>query len=192
MLLGGVPYALHIIPGINGLTKGIFIQQATAFSILFMAPLGIFLSAFVGLPLAMYLAQKDLDAGFDEGYGEYNDKSIIESKPRARSRSSSKHDQDHDVELDNNEHEGRSRAKTIEDILVSYQTSLGKDGDGFKQNQEMDAIMEVIMQRRNSITHGPPEVQVKFAEIIDVELTSHDKDDIENNELDNIENNEQV
>lgn len=53
--LGGLPYAQHIIPGASGLTKGAYIQHATAFAVLLMAPIGVFLTAMVGKPIAAWL-----------------------------------------------------------------------------------------------------------------------------------------
>eukprot|EP01035_Chromulina_nebulosa_P017066 gene17066-22578_t len=62
--LGGLPFSQHIIPGAIGLTRGLFIQQASAFAVLLMAPIGIFLTAFIGHPLAVYLEKKDSENGY--------------------------------------------------------------------------------------------------------------------------------
>jgi hypothetical protein len=58
--LGGLPYAMHIIPGGEGITKGLFIQQGSAFAILFMATIGVVLTAVVGRPIAIYLQSLEL------------------------------------------------------------------------------------------------------------------------------------
>ena len=64
--LGGLPLAYHIIPGAVGLTIANFISHATAFSILLMAPIGVFLTAAIGRPIAVYLQQLDRQAGFGD------------------------------------------------------------------------------------------------------------------------------
>lgn len=74
--LGSLPYQLHIIPGAIGLSKGLFILQASAFSVLFMATIGIFLTNVVGKPLAIYLRAQDEKAGFDIDDKPINDKDI--------------------------------------------------------------------------------------------------------------------
>lgn len=77
--LGGLPFAQHIIPGSVGLTRGLFIARATAFAVLLMAPIGVFLTSLIGKPLAEYLRQQDIDAGFleededDDKQGEQGD-----------------------------------------------------------------------------------------------------------------------
>jgi hypothetical protein len=59
--LGGLPYSQHVIPGTAGLTQGVFILHATAFAVLLFAPIGVFMTAFVGRPIAEWLkAQDDL------------------------------------------------------------------------------------------------------------------------------------
>lgn len=63
--LGGLPYSQHIIQGAGGLTKGLFILRVTAFSVLFNATIGVFLTGVIGHPLAKYLRQLDEDAGYD-------------------------------------------------------------------------------------------------------------------------------
>lgn len=63
--LGGLPYSQHIIDGSDGLTKGLFILRVTAFSVLFMATIGVFLTGIIGYPIAKYLRELDDDAGYD-------------------------------------------------------------------------------------------------------------------------------
>ncbi len=68
--LGGLPLSQGIIPGTDGLKKGIYIQQATAFSVLIMAPLGALLMGVVGEPLARWLRD------YDQAHGEFAHKSV--------------------------------------------------------------------------------------------------------------------
>ena len=56
--LGGVAYQLNLIPGPQGLNKGIIIKQGCAFAVLLFAPLGAFLTSelkILSLPLASFL-----------------------------------------------------------------------------------------------------------------------------------------
>jgi hypothetical protein len=57
--LGGLPFSQHVIPGADGLTKGAYILHATAFSVLLMAPIGVFLTAVIGHPIARWLKSVD-------------------------------------------------------------------------------------------------------------------------------------
>lgn len=66
--LGPLPFQLHLIPGINGLNQALLIQQITAFAILFMAPIGVFLTLVVAKPIVKILQQIDAENGFlDDG-----------------------------------------------------------------------------------------------------------------------------
>lgn len=60
--LGVLPFQNHVIPGSIGLTRGLFILRASAFAILVMAPIGVFLTATIGKPLAIYLHKLDREA----------------------------------------------------------------------------------------------------------------------------------
>ena len=68
--LGGLPYSQHMIAGTEGLKMGIYIQQATAFSVFLMAPIGSFLMVFFGEPIARWLRHND------EAHGEFAHKAI--------------------------------------------------------------------------------------------------------------------
>lgn len=57
--LGGLPYAFHIIPGADGLQRGLIIQQASVIAIIWWATLGIFATQRLGRPLALRLAAAD-------------------------------------------------------------------------------------------------------------------------------------
>lgn len=57
--LGTLPLAMHVIPGASGLSKGTFILHATAFAVLLQAPIGVFLTALVGKPLATWIKEQD-------------------------------------------------------------------------------------------------------------------------------------
>mmetsp|Transcript_13040 Transcript_13040/g.13497 ORF Transcript_13040/g.13497 Transcript_13040/m.13497 type:complete len:721 (+) Transcript_13040:170-2332(+) len=64
--LGGVPLQLSVLSGsINGVQIETEILQGTAFSVLLMAPIGIFLTNILGYPIAKYLKQLDDEAGVD-------------------------------------------------------------------------------------------------------------------------------
>jgi hypothetical protein len=78
--LGSLPLTMQIIPGIDGLKKALFIQQASAFAVLFMAPIGVFLTNVVGKPIAEYLAKLDKEASSDtvNGVEPSNAKAQIE------------------------------------------------------------------------------------------------------------------
>jgi solute carrier family 9B (sodium/hydrogen exchanger), member 1/2 len=60
--LGGVPLQLSILKGINGVQIATQMLQGTAFSVLLMAPIGVFLTTMVGYPLAKYLKGLDDEA----------------------------------------------------------------------------------------------------------------------------------
>jgi len=57
--LGSLPYSFHIIAGSDGLARALFIQVASAFSILICSTVGVLLTQLVGLPLARQLADMD-------------------------------------------------------------------------------------------------------------------------------------
>jgi hypothetical protein len=73
--MGGVAYATQLIPGPQGVNKGKFIVQATAFAVLICAPLGSILTKTVGAPLALYIANLDKEAGWRIKEGRYSHKS---------------------------------------------------------------------------------------------------------------------
>ena len=58
-------YAYHIIPGAAGLQRGLWIQQAAAFSVLVMATIGVFFTSIVARPIALQLAAIDSDCALD-------------------------------------------------------------------------------------------------------------------------------
>jgi solute carrier family 9B (sodium/hydrogen exchanger), member 1/2 len=60
--LGGVPLQLSVLKGINGIQIATEMLQGTAFSVLLMAPIGVFLTTVVGYPLAKYLKGLDDEA----------------------------------------------------------------------------------------------------------------------------------
>ena len=57
-------YSQHIIPGAIGLNEGLVIAQCCAFTVLIFAPLGAFLTNYVGSPISVYLATIDKEAGW--------------------------------------------------------------------------------------------------------------------------------
>lgn len=61
--LGSLPYQMHLIPGAEGLTKGHFIMEAATLAVLFLAPIGIFLTSTVGKYFAMKLREMDDEVG---------------------------------------------------------------------------------------------------------------------------------
>lgn len=73
--LGTVPETQHTIPGVIGVTYGLFIAQTTAFAVLIFAPLGTILISFVGSPISVYLTQLDKEAGWKQEYDRYSRKS---------------------------------------------------------------------------------------------------------------------
>lgn len=60
--LGGLPYAFHIITGSDGLARTLYIQQATAFTVLFCATIGVVLTQLIGKRIATQLAEMDREA----------------------------------------------------------------------------------------------------------------------------------
>lgn len=60
--LGSLPYSFHVIAGSDGLARSLFIQVASAFTILICATIGVVLTQLVGLPLARQLADMDREA----------------------------------------------------------------------------------------------------------------------------------
>jgi solute carrier family 9B (sodium/hydrogen exchanger), member 1/2 len=60
--LGGVPLQLSVLSGINGIQIATEMLQGTAFSVLLMAPIGIFLTTLIGHPIAKYLKEMDDEA----------------------------------------------------------------------------------------------------------------------------------
>jgi hypothetical protein len=69
--LGSVAYTQHIIPGAVGLNKGLFIAQATAFTVLIFAPIGTFLVKYVGSPISVYLERLDKENGWSSSDNKY-------------------------------------------------------------------------------------------------------------------------
>lgn len=57
--LGGVPLQLSVLTGINGIQIATEMLQGTAFSVLLMAPIGVFLTTVIGRPIAKYLKEID-------------------------------------------------------------------------------------------------------------------------------------
>jgi solute carrier family 9B (sodium/hydrogen exchanger), member 1/2 len=57
--LGGVPLQLSVIGGINGIQIATEMLHGTAFSVLLMAPIGIFLTTLIGHPIAKHLKEMD-------------------------------------------------------------------------------------------------------------------------------------
>lgn len=55
---------MHIIPGPQGLNKGLFIAQASSFTVLIFAFVGTILTRFVGTRLSLYLHDLDVRADF--------------------------------------------------------------------------------------------------------------------------------
>jgi hypothetical protein len=70
--LGSVAYYQNTIPGDNGLKEGLFIAQATAFTVLIFAPLGALLTNYVGAPIAEHLTKLDKEAGWKHGEFKYS------------------------------------------------------------------------------------------------------------------------
>lgn len=70
--MGGVAYATRIIPGPQGLNKGMFIMQATAFTVLICAPIGAILTKAIGGPLSLYISSVDKEAGWRIAESRYS------------------------------------------------------------------------------------------------------------------------
>lgn len=73
--LGSNAYNQRIIPGEDGLKKGLLISQCTAFAILIFAPIGCILVQSVASPLACYLTKLDKEAGWDPALFYYKEDS---------------------------------------------------------------------------------------------------------------------
>jgi uncharacterized protein YoxC len=71
--LGSVAYNTALIPGVQGLNKAQLISQAAAFTILVFAPLGTILTKYVGEPIALMLAEADLEAHWSDQENRYLD-----------------------------------------------------------------------------------------------------------------------
>jgi len=83
--LGAVAYTQHIIPGTTGLSRGFFIAQATAFTVLIFAPLGALLTNYVGVRISKYLAGEDKLARWNSSENRYRAKSIYVAPTREKS-----------------------------------------------------------------------------------------------------------
>ena len=81
--LGGLPYAFHLIAGADGLQRALFIQQGSAFSVLFMATIGVVLTSFVGRPIAVQLGALDRVADERRLHKKGSDLSEASSSQRA-------------------------------------------------------------------------------------------------------------
>lgn len=130
--LGGLPYSMHVIPGPEGLTKGLYILRASAFSVLLMAPIGVFLTSMIGEPMAKKLREMDADAGYDD-----NDKITSEvgtSPPTSpvplRSKNSDDDDDDGEKEVANEDFE---RKKSSQNDTIDQDSPRGiEGGDAFE------------------------------------------------------------
>jgi hypothetical protein len=58
--LGSLPYSCHLIAGADGMQRALFIQQGSAFAVLFCATIGVVLTQLAGRPLALHLAALDV------------------------------------------------------------------------------------------------------------------------------------
>ena len=152
MYIGGVAYATHIIPGPQGLNKGLFIAQATAFTVLVSAPIGTILSKYVGARISLYLHAIDKEAGWktkDSKYShsspyyvgnvKFRSNSITDATQGARRKTLS-----NDAAVDNIEMVSPSAVVDIDDGLDRY----------VSPDSEMDEEAEIHRSRTHTDYDG--------------------------------------
>jgi Kef-type K+ transport system membrane component KefB len=146
--VGGLAYTQAIIPGIQGVSKGFYMLQSSAITILFFASLGSIIATYLGAPVALQCSKLDLDAGWDNKSLRY-----FKTSPFFKG--------DPNAEDDDNVDDA---GKTIEMVPTAAPVvHLVKSAAGFLVPEEegkkrRDTLFDVI-DRAVGVVSGPPEGQ---------------------------------